>query len=209
MTRVAIYGHPNKLCPSYFFLRWRQCECATQKAYPHSSSRSTTSRSPYKTCSSKYARCRTSRLRNKTVRAPTHTQLTHLHPRPVKAGYPPRSLVILPDLPLSSLGIKPGDQIIVVQKPNPPPQAPAPARSTGPDYVQTDDGSFLIHRVRPSTSIRRLAPDAVSPQIVPDDNSCLFSAVALVLTQDISQAPLMRKSTSLSHRPYRLTPLTP
>ncbi len=35
----------------------------------------------------------------------------------VKAGYPPRSLTaVIPELPLSSLGLAPGDQLIVVQK---------------------------------------------------------------------------------------------
>jgi len=35
----------------------------------------------------------------------------------VKAGYPPRALTaVIPELPLSSLGLAPGDQLIVVQK---------------------------------------------------------------------------------------------
>ena len=31
-------------------------------------------------------------------------------------------------------------------------------------------------------------------QVVPDDNSCLFSSVALIFEQDILKAPKMRKS---------------
>jgi hypothetical protein len=35
----------------------------------------------------------------------------------VKAGYPPRALTaVIPELPLSSLGLAPGDQLIVIQK---------------------------------------------------------------------------------------------
>jgi ubiquitin thioesterase OTU1 len=34
----------------------------------------------------------------------------------VKSGYPPRSLTIVPELPLASLGLNKGEQIIVSQK---------------------------------------------------------------------------------------------
>ncbi|KAF8917399.1 OTU-domain-containing protein [Mucidula mucida] len=106
----------------------------------------------------------------------------------LKCGYPPRSLTLIPELPISSLGLTPGDQIIVNDDPSraPPPPAPAPApavipRSTAapttsaaPEHVPTD-GSFLVHRV------------------VPDDNACLFSSVALIFEQDISKAAKMRQ----------------
>lgn len=41
-------------------------------------------------------------------------------------------------------------------------------------------------------------------QIVPDDNSCLFSSVALVFEQGISKAPQLRKGAvcCLIRRPY-------
>ncbi|EPQ58041.1 OTU-domain-containing protein [Gloeophyllum trabeum ATCC 11539] len=122
----------------------------------------------------------------------------------LKAGYPPQTLTVIPELPLESLGLKPGDQLIVNSKPGAAPQtapAPAPARapsapssgnatlgrssvprippssgtvSSGPDYVETDNGT-LVHRV------------------VPDDNSCLFSSIALVFHQNIGKAQEMRK----------------
>ncbi|KAJ7199307.1 hypothetical protein C8J57DRAFT_1415997 [Mycena rebaudengoi] len=142
----------------------------------------------------------------------------------LKSGYPPRTLTIVPELPLSSLGLKAGEQIIVSEVAessgvarstnNKPPSssssssspflsptaaaptsgsraAPAaasarepaapsravvtpPARASGPTAVETD-GSFLVHRV------------------VPDDNSCLFSSVALVFEQDIKKAQKMRE----------------
>jgi hypothetical protein len=63
------------------------------------------------------------RIRNPTI----CTRSYAYHQRPhsphshslytVKAGYPPRALTaVIPELPLSSLGLAPGDQLIVVQK---------------------------------------------------------------------------------------------
>ncbi|KAJ7097745.1 hypothetical protein B0H15DRAFT_617176 [Mycena belliarum] len=150
----------------------------------------------------------------------------------LKSGYPPRTLTIVPELPVSSLGIASGEQIIVSEaaetsgvarqaakpppsssgsggspflsptsgssssaprappaassappsRPNPAsssarptPASPAPSASaSGPAAVETD-GSFLVHRV------------------VPDDNSCLFSSVALVFEQDTSKARKLRE----------------
>ncbi|KAJ6497042.1 hypothetical protein C8R47DRAFT_1175820 [Mycena vitilis] len=137
----------------------------------------------------------------------------------LKSGYPPRTLTIVPELPLSSLGLSAGEQIIVsdngsgdANQPHPPsspflnpsstsssrtshavstapslraspaspPSRPTPAAvrppasTSGPDAVETD-GSFLVHRV------------------VPDDNACLFSSVALIFEQDIQKAQKMRE----------------
>jgi ubiquitin thioesterase OTU1 len=45
------------------------------------------------------------------------TSFTSHSLRAVKAGYPPRALTaVIPELPLSSLGLAPSDQLIVVQK---------------------------------------------------------------------------------------------
>ncbi|KAF8843550.1 OTU-domain-containing protein [Paxillus ammoniavirescens] len=109
----------------------------------------------------------------------------------IKSGYPPQTLTLIPELPLSSLGLKAGEQIIVnrtVSSPSrgPPPSTasrapPAPARqpaarptNTGPASVPTSSG-VLVHRV------------------VPDDNSCLFSSVALIFEQDITKAQKIRQ----------------
>ncbi|GJE90719.1 OTU-domain-containing protein [Phanerochaete sordida] len=123
----------------------------------------------------------------------------------LKAGYPPHALTLIPELPLESLGLKAGEQLMVTQMrgaTRPPPAAnavsdvapaapmtgltraqatgpstPAPAPSapaSGPDYVPTE-GGYLVHR------------------IVPDDNSCLFNAIALVFEQDMSKAQQVRK----------------
>ncbi|KAM6500396.1 hypothetical protein JOM56_003410 [Amanita muscaria] len=113
----------------------------------------------------------------------------------LKSGYPPTALTLVPELPISSLGIKSGDQILVSEGGESITLGAAPARpqannssflnplqsllprglsSSGPDYVETDAG-VLIHRV------------------VPDDNSCLFSAISLVFEQSIDNAQKMRQ----------------
>lgn len=114
-----------------------------------------------------------------------------------KAGYPPHSLTVIPELPLESLGLKPGEQLIVSAKPglqaqfsstptaniptpatryapSPSQPPPAPASTSGPDYVEVE-GGYLVHR------------------IVPDDNACLFSSVALVFEQGIDKASDIRQ----------------
>ena len=136
----------------------------------------------------------------------------------VRTGYPTRSLTLIPELPVSSLGLQRGDQIIVneasaqLESPLPTRGAPLipvlpassqlgpvshpPVRaptSSGPEFVEVD-GSYLVHRVR-SASISKSA-FLTQPQVVPDDNSCLFSSVALAFEQNIAKAPLIRKSLS-------------
>jgi ubiquitin thioesterase OTU1 len=112
----------------------------------------------------------------------------------VKAGYPPRPLTLVPQLPVSSLGLAKGDQLILTASPAQPPvpgvpAAPPQSRDPAPisssiskssgssthEHVVTDAG-FLVHRV------------------VPDDNSCLFSSIALAFEQSISKASKIRQS---------------
>ena len=63
---------------------------------------------------------------------PCLTRLTLIHVA-VKAGYPPRHLTaVIPELPLTSLGLAPGDQLIVSQKSGsatPPPGVTSTAQS--------------------------------------------------------------------------------
>ncbi|KAH7341097.1 hypothetical protein B0J17DRAFT_694545 [Rhizoctonia solani] len=113
----------------------------------------------------------------------------------LKSGYPPKALTLVPELSLSSLGLQKGDQITVTAKPGsltaaveprytsaprsapqPVASAPAPRASAGAvddSFVETDVGT-LVHR------------------IVPDDNSCLFSSIAIVFEQDMTAAQKMR-----------------
>lgn len=96
----------------------------------------------------------------------------------VKAGYPPHSLTLIPELPLESLGLKQGEQLIVTQKLEPssseqtyaaPSSFSANTASTAgiarsqvgetippvPTAPQTSgadyvemEGGYLVHRVR-------------------------------------------------------------
>lgn len=97
--------------------------------------------------------------------------LTILIHTTVRSGYPPTSLTLIPALPITSLGIKKGDQIIVTEsisrgttfspvRPiggtgsaagvNPPKtsgeQSMLGRQALGDDYVQTE-GGVLVHRV--------------------------------------------------------------
>lgn len=127
----------------------------------------------------------------------------------------------MPGLPVSSLGIKKGDQLIVrestsreiAQSPPRPIGGPGSATGVNPpraqnedpfmgrqalgdDYVQTD-GGVLVHRVcLHSNYLLHRGLNYV--QVVPDDNSCLFSSVGVVFEQDMSAAPRLRQRTCLS-----------
>ncbi|KAJ2913220.1 hypothetical protein MD484_g7195, partial [Candolleomyces efflorescens] len=103
----------------------------------------------------------------------------------LKTGYPPRPLTLVAELPLSSLDLKSGEQLIVQE--NAPSSSRgtestaaasvtrSPPSSSSKAEVVEVDGGFLIHRV------------------VPDDNSCLFSSLALVFEQSMSKAQQLRK----------------
>ncbi|KIJ41200.1 hypothetical protein M422DRAFT_68263, partial [Sphaerobolus stellatus SS14] len=120
----------------------------------------------------------------------------------LKTGYPPKSLTMIPQLPITSLGLQKGDQLIVTQMDGtasgtslsslPPKIAPSNSlginasssispssipsgkQALGDEYVVTD-GGVLVHRV------------------VPDDNSCLFSSIGVVFEQDMGAAPRLRQ----------------
>lgn len=158
--------------------RWprRQSECGIPRAYLQY--KSTLTHLLFKTCSRKSTRRPTSFRPSRIVRV--HVKSPSSYPSsqlpPVKSGYPPQSLTAIPELPLDSLGLKPGEQLIVNAKPGgpgpssaapiasappsqtastpiipPPPQAAPPATS-GPDSVEIDGGA-LVHRVRASLCI--------------------------------------------------------
>ena len=134
---------------------------AIQRASRPSSSIST--HSPSKIFNSRYSPCPKSPLHSKKVSFSPY-RASHAFDRPfypVKSGYPPRTLTLVPELSLSSLGLQAGEQIIVNQKvptatttspaPTPasrpqPPARAAPQR-TGPASVPTSAG-VLVHRVR-------------------------------------------------------------
>jgi ubiquitin thioesterase OTU1 len=86
----------------------------------------------------------------------------------VKCGYPPRTLVSIPELPISSLGIEKGDQLMVTELKEPVPVVPRAPESfqpaiipsafteeqgpDSPDSIPTSGGS-LVHRVNFRTSV--------------------------------------------------------
>lgn len=136
----------------------------------------------------------------------------------LRSGYPPRSLTIVPELPLSSLGLKQGEQIIVSQKSGAVVRAPSSpsnskaaasssARTFAPASVTPLSGSSLradfssgASSASSNATKETSEPDSVATEggflvhrVVPDDNSCLFSSVALVFEQDIRKAPQMRQ----------------
>jgi ubiquitin thioesterase OTU1 len=138
----------------------------------------------------------------------------------VKTGFPPRTITLVSELPISSLGLTRGDQLIVnelkptptssapapapgpappsrgrIPQPNPPPPKPAPKYISPPSQLAPTS----IPQP-PSTSISSSRPDEITTpsgilvhRIVPDDNSCLFSSVAIVFEQDMQKASMMRQ----------------
>ncbi|KZP19562.1 OTU-domain-containing protein [Athelia psychrophila] len=120
----------------------------------------------------------------------------------LKSGYPPRPLTIVPELLLASLGLRAGDQIIVGQKPGvPQPSSPAPkASQTATQTAARGASDVSSNPVTSTPRSNNIEPDAVRAEggflihrIVPDDNSCLFSSIALIFEQDIGKASAIRQ----------------
>jgi len=127
----------------------------------------------------------------------------------LKAGYPPQSFTLIPGLPISSLGLKRGDQLTVSEaRGNGLSPSPSLRRSTAPSSSPAIRTSAALAPPTP----RQSAPPRVSPgsqaevddhvetdggilvhRVVPDDNSCLFSSVGVVFEQDMRIAPKLRQ----------------
>ncbi|KAI0293529.1 hypothetical protein BC826DRAFT_1014592 [Russula brevipes] len=127
----------------------------------------------------------------------------------LKVGYPPRPLTaVIPELPLSSLGLAPGDQLIVNQKSG---SAASPGvTNRAPSLSLPADARGTTSRSTPSSNAAQATPASSTPKkdgpdyvevdggylihrIVPDDNSCMFASVALVFEQDMRKAPAIRQ----------------
>lgn len=147
----------------------------------------------------------------------------------VKLGYPPKPLLLIPELPIASLDIKRGEQIIVVQTsssstptastfpPVPAPSRPNPVASTEPKPAPSATAAAPEPQHRPSApksapppTAGREGPETVETpsgtlvhRVVPDDNSCLFSAVGIVFLQDMAHAQGLRQGPSTFHPPQR------
>ena len=106
----------------------------------------------------------------------------------VKTGYPPRALTLIPELPLSSLGLKSGEQIILVQKPDAPavpsttqrtPTTSTPATTTQrTQHPTTPSAPTPVSTARPATS---RSATSTSPDSIETDGGVLVHRVCLDL----------------------------
>jgi len=133
----------------------------------------------------------------------------------LKKGYPPSPLTLIPSLPISSLGLVGGEQLIVSAASG----DMGPARLAQSHHSKAPIPSL---RARPTNTISASELDSTPPlippsasgipperpaeaedhvdvdgsvlilRVVPDDNSCLFSSIALIFLQDIAAAPKLR-----------------
>ncbi|KAG8861962.1 ubiquitin-specific protease otu1 [Tulasnella sp. 330] len=109
----------------------------------------------------------------------------------LKVGYPPKSITAIPSLPISSLGLKTGDQLIVIQASNTnaaikPASATIDATSsrTGVAGRPSVSAPAFEPRTQPRQEMKPKAAEQVNVpdgilvhRVVPDDNSCLFSSI--------------------------------
>jgi hypothetical protein len=100
---------------------------------------------------------------------PVHPHALTTHPLyAVKVGYPPRALTaVIPELPLSSLGLAPGDQLIVVQKSGSAAAAPTStstpsSSSVNPGHTPAATATAVVARPTPPTAIEDDGPDYVT-----------------------------------------------
>lgn len=166
---------------------WHHFVFATLGVSPPSRSTSIVSR--YKIFSKKstlyHKFCRLSRtVRSTSSRSYSVRAIKFLYAA-VKSGYPPQTLTIVPELPLPSLGLKQGEQIIVSSKagatvrgPSPPPKpkptAPTPTRPPVSNSVpRSNIGAGLL----PVTSSN--AKQAAEPASVVTDGGYLVHRVSL------------------------------
>ncbi len=96
----------------------------------------------------------------------------------MKAGYPPIALEIVPELPVASLGLKRGDQIMVTQKRGTgPPIAPS-AAPRAPDLPSPIRSSTVPSQNPPRTqSSLSSAVNPASPDFVETDAGVLIHRV--------------------------------
>ena len=108
----------------------------------------------------------------------------------VKAGYPPRALTgVIPELPISSLGLAPGDQLIVNQKPGS--AAPPGATPTQSSALPANPNATVVNphtSLPPSSSNPRPASTTLSaaqgsgPDFVRTDGGYLVHKVRPMVT---------------------------
>ena len=123
----------------------------------------------------------------------------------MKSGYPPQSLTIIPELSLSSLGLKAGEQIIVNQKPDLGPQSKPHPTTSGFAPLPTSQSSQPRNNYAtqtPSSSTRPQLSPSSSPEHVTTDGGVLIHRVRKT-SKCTSQLALNRYPP-----PTRLFPMT-
>ncbi|KAF8343899.1 OTU-domain-containing protein [Cantharellus anzutake] len=129
----------------------------------------------------------------------------------IKIGYPPTQAMLVPSLPLASLNLKRGDQIIVSTL-----SAEHSVLSSATKHITASprdvdgglptlgaggEGASSMERER--LAVQDHSGDGLVDHVavdgqflvlreVPDDNSCLFSSIALIFEQDMRAAPKLR-----------------
>ncbi|CAE7229463.1 unnamed protein product [Rhizoctonia solani] len=113
----------------------------------------------------------------------------------LKSGYPPKALTLIPELPLSSLGLQKGDQLTVIAKPGSASNAVEPGPTAVPSFAPRPVVSAPVPAPSPGAANDGFVETAVGTlihRVVPDDNSCLFSSVAITFGQGMTAARQMR-----------------
>lgn len=123
------------------------------------------------------------------------------HPHSVKYGYPPRSLPSTVET-LSTIPITRGEQIIVTSVPS----SSRPANPTPPPSVKAVNETFSAPSPLAAADIPAESSESVALpgrdagflqlRVVPDDNSCLFSAIAVVFEGGVEGGKGLRKGVS-------------
>ncbi|KIO26237.1 hypothetical protein M407DRAFT_202565 [Tulasnella calospora MUT 4182] len=130
----------------------------------------------------------------------SNTEISPSH-QELKTGYPPKPLTVEPQLPVSSLGLKNGDQLIVTASP----ASKATVTTSMANQASTagrQTPNFSAPALEPRLDPRQEKPSDASVQtpdgtlvhrVVPDDNSCLFSSIGLIFEQDMNVVPRLRQ----------------
>lgn len=139
---------------SYVSLPWLPSGYVTPRASRPCRCPSTAIHTPSKTCSRRSTRPRTSCHRASPVRPPKIRKKSRLNDINcvVKTGYPPRPLTLVPELPIASLDLKSGEQLIV--------QETALGSSRG---SESNAARSPPPRAAPSSPKRREQPSQAAP----------------------------------------------
>lgn len=102
----------------------------------------------------------------------------------VKVGYPPQSLTLIPELPIESLGLKAGEQIIVAELPeiaaSSRPSSPIVNRGTEDSHPPIGSSSSGSSETSPPLFLTRRPPQSSGPDYVQMDGGVLMHRVRVI-----------------------------